>query len=498
MRRCRCLFLACLVIAASACAPTAADSVGAEANALIARYGPAMTPASVIDLMDQGGGRPLYTLHVALTIDDDAVRLAGTETVRVTNASAEDWDRLVFRLYPNLESYGGDLAITAAAVDGETVTPALDETRSVLDVPLSTPLPPGQETAVDLTFETTIIPGHEALYNQLSYLRGVVAAANFFPLLSVYQPGEGWWRETAHPQGDAVFSETAFFEVWLTAPADLIVATSGVILAEAAGDDGTVTYAIVAPLMRDFAVMGSAAYRSALRETVDGVRVNVLAYEEAGEARAGLALAVEALRVFNAAFGPYPFAELDVVETLTAAGGIEYPGLIVIADARWDPADAYFEAVIVHEVAHQWWYSLVGNDQTRHPWLDESLTQYAVVVYLRQASGEGAAQARLGWYADRWQPYRDTADDRPIGLPVSAYGDAYFDIVYGKGPLFFQALAEQIGNDSLLGALQGYLAAHRYGIVYPADMLRSFEQALGRDDLDGLFRQGVGEFAGLP
>jgi uncharacterized protein (DUF2342 family) len=56
-----------------------------------------------------------------------------------------------------------------------------------------------------------------------------------------------------------------------------------------------------------------------------------------------------------------------VVETPTAAGGIEYPGLVVIADRLWSQANQRFMWVVIHEVAHQWWFSLVGNDQTRDP-----------------------------------------------------------------------------------------------------------------------------------
>ncbi len=486
-----------LVVILAACGPAPAPPTADPAvEALLTHYGPAMRPGFTADLAAEGAGRPVYTLDITLDVSEEAVRFSGTESVRVSNTSADAWTAVVFRLYANLPTYGADLAVPEVRVSGQPVTPALDETRSVLRVPLPAVLPPGQATTIDLAFQTTITPGRRGLYNQLSYWQGVVAAANFFPLLSVYQPESGWWVAADHVEGDAVFSETAFFDVRLTAPEDLHIASSGLILERTRDDQGAVTTAITAPLMRDFVVVASADF-AAISEVVDGVRINVLSYDGENNARAALNVAIDSLQAFNAAFGPYPFAELDVVETPTAAGGIEYPGLVVIAESLWRPSNAYFDIVISHEVAHQWWYSLVGNDQMGHPWLDESLAQYAVVVYLRAVDGERAAQARLDWYRDRADPYRGTADDRPIGLPTSAYGAAYFDLVYAKGPLFFQALADIAGADTLLGFLQAYFTAYRYEVAAPADMLASFELSLGRDDLDGIFRNWVGEFPGL-
>ena len=40
------------------------------------------------------------------------------------------------------------------------------------------------------------------------------------------------------------------------------------------------------------------------------------------------------------------------------------------------------EIVVAHEVAHQWWYSLVGNDQIDEPWLDEAFAQFTTALVL--------------------------------------------------------------------------------------------------------------------
>lgn len=483
-----------LIVLGTACAPIQAQ--GDPDNPLVARYGPAMRDAYTQDLIDEYAGRPRYLLDVTLSVGGQTVYFLGTESVYVTNTSPDEWDRVVFRLYPNLPSYGGSMIISALAVDGEVATPLLDETSTVFEVLLSEPLAPGEEAMIDLVFQTTMQPGAEQLYNQFAYLDGILAAPNFYPVLSVYQPGDGWWREAGHPQGDAVFSETAYFDVTLTAPADLVVATSGVTLSRSEAS-GIAVYDIVAPLMRDFALMASAGFNR-VSEEVDGVTVNVYSVESEAMARRGLELAVESVRVFNETIGAYPFAELDMVETPTAAGGIEYPGLIVIAERVWDPSDVYFTSVIAHEVAHQWWYSLVGNDQMIHPWLDESLTQFTTALFWRETQGPQGWQGYLDYFALELEGVLDGPHDLPIGLPATAYTNAtsqYYHMIYAKGALFFAALEGLVGRGAMADMLRVYFDAYRYDVAYPADLLNTFEDAAGQD-LDAIFSEWVGEIDG--
>ncbi len=460
-------------------------------------YGPALLPAFQADLDPLY--RTFYDMSVTLSVDDEAARFRGTVAVQVSNTSEDAWESVVFRLYPNLESYGGQMTVENVTVEGAPVTPRLDSTETILEIPLPEAAAPGETFHLSLDFETTLTAGVEALYNQFSYLDGVLAAPDFYPILSVYEPDEGgWWRETVHSGGDAIYAETSHYRVRLTAPEDFVLATSGVTREQTPGDDGTVTYEIIAPLMREFALMGSADFQVE-SATVGGVTVNAYSYEEnAAYRRAGLNLAVDSLAVFNQAFGLYPFAEMDIVETPTAAGGIEYPGLVVIAERLWSRVNQRFMWVVVHEVAHQWWFSLVGNDQTRDPWLDEALAQYGVIQFFGDMIGPNGRQSVISYFDQTFSPLRGTIMDQPIGLPVAEYGnsDVYVAIVYNKGPLFFVMLEQLIGQDVMLEALRDYFTAYRYEVAEPADLLDSFERTLDRD-LDDIFRNWVGEFPGL-
>lgn len=439
---------------------------------------------------------PLYTMDVALTATNNQASISGTLFVEYTNQTPDTLNEIVFRLYPNLSSYGGRMTVSNVMVDDQSITPALDNTSSVMTIPLSTPSSPGDTILIQMDFVTIIFAERVNLYAQFSYLNGALALPNFFPLLSVYDADAGWSQNADHSTGDAVYSETAFFDVTLTAPLEWITITSGTRVDSVENEDGeTSTAHYIAPLMRDFALMAYSDYET-LTNTVDGITVNVH-YLPTGldNASSVLTFASDAVEIYNSLFGPYPFAELDIVETYTTAGGIEYPGLIVIQNDMWDTNDSSLQFVTVHEVAHQWWYSLVGNDQTQSPWLDESLTQYSTALYFGRKYGATSQNATMTNFETEWQSYIDEFDDQPIGEPAANYvisNGTYYYIVYQKGPVFFATLADMVGEDNLIAALADYYAALRYQVAQPIDLQNILEQSL-QQDLDAFFNEWVGE-----
>jgi aminopeptidase N len=459
-------------------------------------YLPALLPAFQGDMVEYAAA-PRYTIDMTLTTTEQQADISGHQRVVYTNRLNDiALDTIVFRLYPNLESYGGQMAVSNVTVNETAVEPEQDDTGSVLTVPLPTPLNAGESATVDMDFSITIRADQLHLYGQFSYLDGVLALPNAYPVLSVYEVDGGWWDVTDHPHGDAVYSETAFYTVTITAPDDLILATSGSEIDMVANSDSTITHSYVAPLMRDFAIMGSTHFVS-LSNIQDGVAVTMYydpnLSEASANAQAGLQMAMDSVRIYDGTFGQYPFAELDFVQTPTTAGGIEYPGLIVVAESAWDRNDEFFEFVIVHEAAHQWWYSLVGNDQTLDPWMDEALAQYSTAIYIGAQEGNNGYDGAISSFDQLYQDYIAQHGDQVIGLPASGYLDdaAYFYLVYQKGPAFFGALATEYGYDTVQMMLRAYFEQYRYQIAEPEDMLDCFETTSGLD-LNPIFDEWVG------
>ena len=68
---------------------------------------------------------------------------------------------------------------------------------------------------------------------------------------------------------------------------------------------------------------------------------------------------------------------------------MEYPTLVMIDQSLYNEKDKFLlEYVIAHETAHQWWYSVIGNDEISEPWLDEALTEYSTVLYFEEKYGK--------------------------------------------------------------------------------------------------------------
>jgi aminopeptidase N len=251
--------------------------------------------------------------------------------------------------------------------------------------------------------------------------------------------------------------------------------------------------------MRDFYLAASDRYQ-VTSQTVGEVTVNSYAPAEymLGSATA-LGYAINAIESYSNHFASYSFTELDIVTTPTLALGIEYPGIIANRLAIYGTGDSssgtpnqiLLESTTAHEVGHQWFYSLVGNDQLDEPWLDESLTQYATYLYFFDQYGQAGAQGFHQSLTGRWSN-EDNADV-PIGLPVSAYsGPEYGAIIYGRGPLFFEALAQTMGEEAFTTFLRDYTSIHKWGIA-TSDSLKEIAEAYCNCDLTPLFTEWVYE-----
>ena len=151
------------------------------------------------------------------------------------------------------------------------------------------------------------------------------------------------------------------------------------------------------------------------------------------------------MRLFNSLFGPYPYTELDVVQTPTTAGGIEYPGVFVVGYDAWDQISDRFLFVVVHETAHQWWYSLVGNDQTLDPWMDEALAQFAVALFIGALEGDGSYGAAMNAFCSTLR-FAGRGPRLSVGLPVANMRACRILHRLSKGAAVFGALVDTYGE----------------------------------------------------
>ncbi len=240
-----------------------------------------------------------------------------------------------------------------------------------------------------------------------------------------------------------------------------------------------------------------------ISETVGETTINSYAFPEREEgAKLALKVATDALRSYNERFGIYPYTEFDVLSTPMRALGMEYPGVVVQALALYDPdkqvsglpSPIMLESTVAHEVAHQWFYNTVGNDQVDEPWLDEAIVQYLTGLYYEDTHGKRAAQDYRGSWDGRWNQV-DRADI-PIGLPSAAYArNEYSPIVYGRGPIFVAALAKEMGQKPFDEFLRDYYQSHKWDIG-TSETFRQLAEQHCQCDLTALFEEWVYEKCG--
>jgi aminopeptidase N len=471
----RLLLCLCLVAGLAACRP--------------ARPGSGDTPAQpTVAPTDKPVG-PLPEYHLELSLDADAGVLSGKERVIFPNHTGVPLDEIVFRLYPNLPQHGGKMAVQAVLVEGQAVDFTLRAGDTALVVPLAEPLPPERDLSLELTFDIQI-PRVEEGYVLLGYSQGIWSVPDGYALLATHD-GKAWREDVAPAHGDAVTAEAAIYDVLLTLPADLVPVATGSLLDAAPAPAGGTTYHLAGGPLREFAWLASADY---LVSETTAYGTLLRSYHLPGDEAAGQAtlnVAAAALRAYSDAFGPYPYQEMAVVEAPLLHFGMEFPGLNLIGTALYREGRAELEDRVVHEVAHQWWYAQVGNDQVNTPWLDEGLAEYSMAFYYGQVYGEARVNTIVN---QRWLvPYQVAVDndyDAVVNQPSAAFSWEYEVIVYAKAALFFHALRRELGSETFARVLQTYLSRYQWQIATPDDFLAVAEEVSGQD-LDDLYNRWI-------
>jgi len=442
-------------------------------------------------LLDGLSGASIY--HLKIMLSDSLSQLTGHMEVHYTNMEDIPLDEIIFRLFPNL--FGGQGTVSMVMVNSQIVEPKYSLQDSVLAVPLANPLLPGNSVVVGLEFAVNVPTEITTNYGVQAYVDEVLAGAHLYPMIPVYDD-EGWNVEIPPPAGDVVYTDASFYLVEISYPHNVVLAASGTAINREKSDSRhIVTYAL-GPA-RDFYFAASEKYE-VQSQTVGGITINSYALPTHQIASKMLLTQTEqALHHFEQRFGPYPYNEFDIVSTPTYALGIEYPGIVVMAQTLYNegetvnniPVSALLESTIAHEVAHQWFYNIVGSDQLDEPWLDEALTQYATWLYFVDSYGYDNADAFFDSFEGRWN--RVNKEAIPIGLPVSAYeGQAYSAIIYGRGPLVVKALEDEMGQAEFEGFLKKYYQTYQWGIA-STDSLKTLAERHCHCNLTPIFTEAV-------
>ncbi len=427
--------------------------------------------------------------HIDLTIPEDYSPLRGREQIRYINRTGRPLEEIYLRFYHNpMPYYAG--TVLAASVDGEEVEPLYEMEGGAVRLRLQTPLPDGKEALLDLRFEAEITTWSSGdAYGMIGYLSDLVVLDKFYPVIPVHDGGD-WKLDEFQENGDQGYLEASFYLVRVTAPGDHDIVATGIEIDRAETDETQiVTYA--AGPVREFYLAASNAF-TVVSDTLDETVLRSYASRKrAAGGRRALEYAVNALKSFSRRLGPYPYTEFELVSIPMFHGGMEYPGVVAIALTNYTGRrKEKLEEFVAHEVAHQWFYNMVGSDQVQEPWLDESLAQYATRLYYLDVRGaEAAEEYAQGDWGTRWS--RVGKAEIPIGMPSRNYSAReYTAIVYGRGAVFIRKLEMLMGEDHFKKFLRDYCDFHMWKIA-TAGSFRELAEKECECDLTQLFEEWV-------
>ncbi|MEI8412647.1 MULTISPECIES: M1 family metallopeptidase [unclassified Kribbella] len=386
-------------------------------------------------------GIPSY--DVELTGSADGTTWSGRESVAFTNSSAEPLPEIYLRLWGNVHDCNA-VVVRIGVSTGDC---------TVVKVPLTEPLAPGKRTSI--AFDVTMTaPNRQDRFGrsgQYSFF------GNALPVLAV-RDNTGWHLEPDVGIGESFYTVAADFRVQLTHTGNVVVPATGV----------TADGVTIAKQVRDFA-WAAGPFTTSEATSPGGIKVRTWATSTVTPAAVADArtTAMAAIDDFGRRFGTYPYGELDLVlnDQWNTFSGMEYPGFVLLISPG---------SPVVHEVAHQWWYGIIGNNEYADPWLDEAFATYATDLH------EGAH--RPGCWP-RWLP---TAITNPMSYWQS-HQRSYGPVVYTYGACMLHDLERLIGTPTMVELLTTYAKAHWHGVSTPADF-KAAAQAASSTDLTSFWR----------
>ncbi len=436
----------------------------------VATASPAPTPTVTPMPIAEGTA---YTLDVDLNYAEH--RLRARERIDYTNVLSETLSDLMLNIHANCSRGTFKLHSIKVENEGEWVQPEVYPLDMTLRVQLPRPLPPREHVALSLEFELNlprISPEAEFSRASLGYSRRAVSLGNWYPVLAPYRKDKGWYGLTCFEIGDPYVTEVADYRVTITTTQEVMIAATG---QETRSGN---RWSYEARQARSFALVASDQYQVRTAQT-GGITVH--SYYFANNAEAGEAVlhtATQAIELFTELYGPYPYADYRIAET-EFAGGIEFSGLTFLGSLFYDQYDGTARTPLLsltaHEVAHQWFYGLVGNDQVIEPWLDEALAEYSSYLYYERYLPD---DTDWWWFyaVDQWAP------TGKIDSFIYEFRDnrQYMDAVYRRGAQFVHQLRKTMGDSGFLAFLQEYQRRYAYRLVKSRDffsLVREFTTA---------------------
>ncbi|WP_150284172.1 M1 family metallopeptidase [Rummeliibacillus sp. TYF-LIM-RU47] len=376
----------------------------------------------------------------------------------IKNTSNDKWSDVVFYFIPNIFtkensptlSNPGTAHIKSILVNGKKAKFSLK--KDSLKVLLHENVYPTKKIVVDIQYSFTL-PEKGFRFNKED---GNYYLAQWYPMVATYKNGS-WNKEEYRVKGETYHTAFSDFEVSYKIPKGLtIVSTSD---QEYVNSKNKSTLKM--KNVKDF-------YITILKKPYENERkignVNIRAFtidDDTQSQREVLQIAEKALNYFQDKIGPYPHKQLDII---VSQSGMEYPGIVTAGSIKGGNSD-WRESVVVHEIAHQWFYGMISSDPFHDAWLDEGIANFATSLFYSKYKKEPISLLDVSEFQD---------SPLPVNLPLNKYTlGEQSNYIYAKAPTYlWKVFSENGGQKRAEDFLKSYYNLYKYKDIDTAEFVR--------------------------
>jgi hypothetical protein len=409
--------------------------------------------------------------NITALLDPHNRTLEYTVQVKITNTGKGRTDELYFHLYSNLYRTDSEGINVVSVIDesGNSISFTMQDSDQLINLTLRNALKGGEEITLIFTCIVTI-PEMISIYGIAR--DGEIHLPFFYPQLSVFNKN-GWNTKPLAQHGDGRYSAMSDYIITITAPCEYEIVCNGVEISRET-QSGQTTYVFQSDQRRDIIIAAFTDYVR-LERAVGNTRIlgffnnrndNLSDFEIIMDA------AAFSMEFFNQIYMVYPYETLIVMNSpwVRVPVSMEYSGLFTVG--AWGGADT--EETTYHEMAHQWFYFIVGNNENTEPWLDESFATFSAKLCIEAALNDEAYNTL--WdresYEMSWELIERMSDLTGGAINVG-YDDTDrpFDLFYNRGAAFLKELMDAIGEDEFLSILSEYCKTFAFRFATTEDFI---------------------------
>ncbi|WP_338779597.1 M1 family metallopeptidase [Metabacillus sp. FJAT-52054] len=421
----------------------------------------------------RGPADPSYKMDVVY--DAKTHKLTGKMNVSFKNNVKDNLSELYFNLWGRADVFkdkGGSMDVSDIRVNGKKASFQVKDTALHIS---NLSLAKNKAATVTMNFNVSF-PKQQ---DRFGWYGDTVSMGNWFPILSVYDE-EGWNVDPYFNAGESFYSLSGKYDVKVTTDRKQVIAATGTEQGKPAVDGELATHHYKAENVRDFAMEMNPTYKI-LSSKVHGVKVNVYYDDKYAKYAASLMESgKDSIKLFSEKFGKYPWPELDVVSMEGWFGGMEYPQLVMISLSE-NRTQEWVKSVNAHEIGHQWFYGIIGDNEFDEPWLDESFASYAAALY-----DNSLDQLNVPPLPESY--YHVTSKVSDFTARGNAGINAYYYTIYDYGATTINDLRLEVGDDAFYKAMKDYFNEKKFGISTTKDFIAAMERSTGMD-LTPFFRE---------